>query len=331
MVKMTVMRPRFSFVVFFLFAMAETLFAGAEKKTYEQAMKAGGKDGAVVYVYGPDWEGVGGKMLDKLFKNKNVRNACGNAGLVAIPVYQRPNEKQKKEAAAAGKGFRATRKIRSYPALVLKGADGNDYYTICGDEILQEPEKVAALMKEKFELYKKQSEILKKVGNTKGLARAKIFAEACNIEGIYSPPDAENLIRECDPELKDDACARAVFDVYKLITDRTHASDDKKAAPVKVYTNEEVIARLKSLTAGERYTPRQKQELYLAATGLLRRNRYDGKELRRLWAEMVELDPESVLAKYAQNSAKIYTGEALPKTKTAKTSDAAAGTRKPKK
>ncbi len=311
------------FGLFFLCACVA--FAGAEKKNYEQALKSGGKDGAVVFVYGPDWEGRGEKLLAELFKNKAVKNACGNAGLVAIPVYQRPNEKQKKEAESAGKGFRATRKVRSYPALILKGADGNDYYTVCGDEILQKPEKVAELMKEKFELYKKQREILKKAEKAQGLALAKIYAEACNVEGIYDPPGADKIIRTHDPNLKEDVCARALFDIFKLITDRTHPGEKNDTS--NIYSNDAVIARMKELTAGDRYTPQQKQEIYMAATGLLRRNNYDAKTLRKYWAEMVALDPDSIYAKYALNSAEIYTGEPLPKIKKQE-SAASAGTKK---
>ncbi|MCR5183513.1 MAG: hypothetical protein K6B46_02285 [Opitutales bacterium] len=309
------MRSRIVAGFFALFFVVPVMFAGAEKATYEQALKSGGKDGAVIYLYGPDWEKRGEKLMTTVFKNKNVRNACGKAGLVAIPVYQRPDEKERKKAESIGKGFKATRAIRSYPALVLRGADEKDYYTICGDEILKSPDEIAALMKEKFELYKQRCEIMKKAANAKGVALAKVYAEACNIEGIYRLPDAEKIIRANDPGLKEDVCARALFDVFSLITDRTHPSSDKKGPEVKIYTNEEVLARLKELTTGDRYTPRQKQEVYLAATGLLRRNGYNEKELRRLWSELVELDPTSVSAKYAMNAAEIYTGAPLPKPK----------------
>ena len=285
-------------------AFAGTLFAGSERKTYEQAMKGNPADGVVVFLYGPDWEKVGPRLLGDLWKNPKVKSACGNANLVAIPLYQRPSEKDRKTAEEKGKGFRRTKRVRSVPALVLQSSAGADYYVICGDELLQPADKVVALMKEKFELYKKQRAILQKAERAKGREKAKLYGEAAAIEGVFPPPDTEKIIRENDPELKEPLSARAVFDVFKLLVDDT-SFDDKKPEK-RLLSVEETLAKLKELTAGERYTPRQKQEIYAACSGRLRRAGYDRAKLRKIYEEMIALDKESIWAEYAKEAIRLW-------------------------
>lgn len=287
-----------------LTAFAGTLFAGPERKTYEQAIKGEPNDGIVVFVYGPDWEKDGPQLLKKMWSNPKIKNACGGANLVAIPLYQRPSEKEKKTAAEKSKGFRRTKNVRSIPALVLQDYSGRDYYVICGDELLQSTEKVAELMKEKFELYKQQRKFLQQMEKAKGKAKARACAQAATIEGIFPPRDHVKIIRENDPKLEEPLCARAVFNIYELVVNQT--TPEKENPGKKILTIDETLAKLRELTSGETYTPRQKQEVYAACVGHLRRQGYDRAKVKKLYREMVALDPDSIWAEYAKNASKIW-------------------------
>lgn len=279
---------------------AGTLFAGPERKTYDQAIKGNPNDGIVVFLYGPDWEKQSAKLLETHWKNSKIKNACGGANLVAIPLYQRPNEKEKKEAAEKSKGFRRGNRVRSIPAIILQTAEGEDYYVICGDELNRPAEKVADLMKIKFELYKKRRTIMKQAERAKGKAKARVYGEAAAIEGIFPPKDTVKIIQENDPKLEEPLSARAVFDVYKLMVDAT--TPDNKNPNKKIFTVDEALAQCQKLMAGDTYTAEQKQEILAATAGYLRRKGYDRNKVRKMYEEMLALDPDSIWGAYAKSA-----------------------------
>lgn len=281
-----------------------TLWAGPEKKSYEQALKAEPNDGIVVFLYGPDWEKKGPELLTTLWKNSKIRSACGGANMVAIPIYQRPNEKETKEAQERGKGFKRMNHVRSIPALVLQTSSGEDYYAIYGDELNRSAEKVADLMKSKFELYKQRRTIMKKAEKAKGRAKARAYGEAAAIEGIFPPKDAAKIIRENDPNLEEPLSARAVFDIYKLMVDAT--TPDNKNPSKKIFTVEEALAQYRKLMEGDKYTSAQKQEIIAATAGYLRRKKYDQAKVKKMYEEMLALDPDSVWGAYAKSALKAW-------------------------
>lgn len=292
---------------FCLLAFAGTLFAGTERKTYEQAIKNNPADGIVVFLYGPDWEKVSAPMLKKLWTDPKLKSACGGANLVAIPIYQRPNDREKRTADEKSKGFNRTKRVRSIPAIVLQSGNGADYYVIYGDELMQSNEKVIALMKEKFELFKKQRALLQRAERAKGREKAKFYGEAAAIAGIFPPPNTEKIIRGNDPSLTEPLSASAVFNIYSLLVDQTSYDDKNKSK--RLLTVDETLSKLRELTAGERYTPIQKQEIYAACTGHLRRNKYDNAKLKKLYEEMAALDKTSIWADYAREAIRLWCGK----------------------
>ena len=283
---------------------AGALWGGSERKTYEQAIKGNPNDGIVVFLYGPDWEKEGPQFLKKQWQNPKLKNACGGANLVALPIYQRPDEKEKKTADDKSKGFKRTKNVRSIPALVLQDYSGRDYYVICGDELAQPVEKVVELMKAKFELYKQQRKLIQQAEKAKGRAKARAYAQAATIEGILPPKDHVKIIKENDPKLEEPLSARAVFNIYELLVDQT--TYDKDNPSKKILSTEETLEKLKALTGGETYTPVQKQEIYAAAVGHLRRKGYDNTKVKKLYQEMIALDPDSIWADYAKHAIRIW-------------------------
>lgn len=297
------MKRLFCFV-WLIAACAGTLWAGPERKTYEQAIKGNPNDGIVVFLYGPDWERKGPEFLTTLWKNPKIKNACGGANLVAIPIYQRPNEKEKKEADEKSKGFRKLKTTRSIPAIVLQTAEGEDYYAIYGDELNQPAEKVAALMKEKFELYKKRRTIMKQADRAKGRTKARIYGEAAAIGGIFPPKDTNKIILENDPKLEEPFSAQAVFNIYELLVDAT-TFDDKNPGK-KMHSLEEAIKICKAIVANENYAITQKQEALAATAGYLRRKGEDRSKVKKMYEEIIALEPDSVWGAYAKSAIKMW-------------------------
>ena len=144
------------------FCLAGTpLFAAFAAKTFEAAKKRDPKDGILVYFYGADWDFRSKEMLKSFWGDAEIKKACGNAAMLAVPVFQSPSEKQQERVREIRRGLKVPH-IYSYPAVVMCDEKGRKYYILQGDEILADTKTVAATIREKIDLFRKQKEILQK-------------------------------------------------------------------------------------------------------------------------------------------------------------------------
>lgn len=281
-------------------------FAAVSVKSFAQAKKRNAKDGILVYFYGPDWDDRSTKMLKTFWENGEIKNACGDAAMVAAPVYQSPSEKDRKRAQEILSGMKVPH-IFSYPAVVMCDSDGTKYYLLQGDEILAETKTVAETIKAKLELFRKQKRLLKKAEKTKGLEKAKLYGEAM-IEGIDYPPNALKIIKESDPKGETPYAKRLEFDVFKIITDKTHTDPDNPN--LKLMTPDEAFNLVKTIAIDDEttYLPEQRQELLASCAAYLRRTDASDARIKTLHKKIREIDPDSVWASFADESEKIWLG-----------------------
>lgn len=279
-------------------------FAAVSCKTFALAKKRAAKDGVLVYFYGPNWDDRSTKMLKSFWENAEIRNACGDAALVAAPVYQSPSEKEKKRAQEILAGMKVPH-IFSYPAIVMCDADGRKYYILQGDEILAETKTVAETIKQKLALFRKQKSLLKKAEKAKGVEKAKLYGEAL-LEGIDPPHDALKIIKASDPAGETPYAKRLEFDVYKIITDHTHKDPD--APEKKLMSPDDAFALVKKLAIDDEttYLPEQRQELLASCAAYLRRVNTSDKRIPQLHKKIREIDPDSVWASFAEQSEIIW-------------------------
>lgn len=281
-----------------------TAFAAFSAKTFAAAKKRDAKDGILVYFYGPDWDVRSTKMLKTLWDNAEIKKACGDSAMLAIPVYQSPNEKQKKNAKTIREGMKIPH-IFSYPAIVMCNNDGYTYYILQGDEIFEETPKVAETIKTKLKLFREQKALLKKAERAKGLEKAKLYGEAM-FDGINPPEDALKVIKANDPKGELPYAKRLEFDVFKLITEQTYKDPDK---PDKaLITPDAAVALVTKLAIEDEttYLPWQRQELLAAAAGYLRRVDKTDARIKTLHKKILEIDPESGWADFVKDSEDLW-------------------------
>ena len=276
-------------------------FAAFAAKTYAAAQKRNPKDGIIVYFYGADWDVRGPKMLKTLWESSEIKNACGDSAMLAVPVYQEPNEKQKKNAKTIREGMKVPH-IYSYPAIVMYTEEGQKYYILQGDEIFEEPAKVAETIKAKLKLFRERKAILKKAERAKGVEKAKLYGEASSLEGIDPPHDALKIIKANDPKGETPYAKRLEFDVFKLITEKTYKDPDK---PDKILIAPGAAVALVTKLAIEdetTYLPWQRQELLAACAGYLRRLDKTDPRIKTLHKKIIEIDSDSVWASFVEDS-----------------------------
>ncbi len=277
-----------------------TAFAAFSAKTFAAAQKRDPKDGILVYFYGPDWDVRSTKMLKTLWENPEIKKACGDSAVLSFPVYQDPNEKQKKNAKIIREGMKIPH-IFSYPAIVMYTSEGQKYYIIQGDEIFEETGKVAETIKAKLKLYREQKAILKKAERAKGLEKAKLYGEAM-LEGIDYPQDALKVIKANDPTGELPYAKRLEFDVFTIITEKTYKDPDK---PDKVLITPDAAVALVTKLAIEdetTYLPWQRQELLAAAAGYLRRLDKTDARIKTLHKKILEIDSDSMWSAFVRDS-----------------------------
>ena len=294
--------------LFVLFLAGTTAFAAFQAKNFAAAKKRNPKDGILVYFYGPDWDVRSTSMLKTFWGNNDIRNACGDSAMLAVPVYQNPSDKEKKREQELREGMKMPH-IFSYPAVVMCDEEGRKYYILQGDEILADVKVVSETIRAKLALFRKQKALLQKAEKAKGLEKAKLYGQAM-LEGIDYPPNALKVFKECDPKGETPYAKRIEFDVYKIITDKTHTDPDKP--DLKLMPPDEAFALVKKLAIddAETYLPWQRQELLAACAGYLRRVNKADPRIKTLHQKIREIDSESVWASVADESEKIWGGGA---------------------
>lgn len=275
-------------------------FAAFSAKTFAAAKKRNPKDGIIAYFYGPDWDVRSTKMLKTLWESSEIKSACGDSAMLPVPVYQEPDEKQKKNAKTIREGMKVPH-IFSYPAIVMFTEEGEKYYILQGDEIFEETPKVAETIKAKLKLFRERKAILKKAERAKGLEKARLYGEAL-LDGIEPPEDALKVIKANDPKGETPYARRLEFDVFKLLTDQTYKDPDK---PDKVLiAPDAAVALVTKLAIADEttYLPWQRQELLAACAAYLRRLDKNDARIKTLHKKILEIDPESVWADFVEDS-----------------------------
>ncbi|MBR6797346.1 MAG: hypothetical protein IKM45_01485 [Opitutales bacterium] len=275
-------------------------FAAFSAKTFAAAKKRNPKDGIIVYFYGPDWDVRSTKMLKTLWESSEIKNACGDASMLSVPVYQEPNEKQKKNAKAIREGMKVPH-IFSYPAIVMFTEEGEKYYILQGDEIFEDKAEVAETIKAKLKLFRERKAILKKAERAKGVEKAKLYGDAL-LEGIEPPANALKIIKASDPKGETPYAKRLEFDVFKLLTDQTYKDPDK---PDKVLIKPDAAVALVTKLAIEdetTYLPEQRQELLACCAAYLRRLDKTDSRIKMLHKKILEIDPDSIWADFVKDS-----------------------------
>lgn len=216
-------------------------------------------DGYILFAYAETWDTYGKKVVRKLIKSKKVAQAAGQAILLPYAMDQALDDDARKAFQAQWEGFKIPN-ADNYPALLFFDRNGRHYSTICGTYMTKaKPTKVAQLISERMAAKRKQDELMRQAAEAKGVDKARLIAQACNIKDINRPDNYEKQLRAADPNDESGTVRQVTFNPWGFVEKKL------KEEP------EAVMTELDAMLADPSYTDDQKQVFCACAIGTLRR------------------------------------------------------------
>lgn len=273
-----------------VFLSALPLDAATIVKNYEEASKAAGKNGYIVFAYGANWDPTGLQVCKKHMESAAVKEAAGDAAMWPAPFYQLPSDEQKTDQGIKWGSLPVPHVFssESYPGLLLYDKSGVHYATINGAVVQKgTPEEVAAKVKSAIDGKHKRDEIMAKADAAQGTAKAKLLMEAALIPGLNRPDKIVDAIKAADPQ---DSTGAASVLTYEPSA-KAEAYSEKGMA--------ETIADMEKLLEQPFWKPEQRQSMYAIMIGKLHREgQYDDRaKIRELARKMRELNPDSLFGR----------------------------------
>lgn len=305
---------------------ATVALAAFSAKSFSAAKKRNPKDGILVYFYGADWDARGTAMLKTFWNAPEIKSACGDAAMLAVPVYQNPSDKEKKREQEAKEGMRVPH-IYSFPAVVMYSPDGSDVnYILTGTEIFGELPDVAAIISTQIKNARERKTLWARAAKTKGEEKAKILTKIAETYGdaIFSEDDDHiahidraslkkaktALLKNLEGTGNETLKKRLEFNVYKLLTDRTYTDPDKPGSVLMSPDDAFAFVKKNAIDDAETYLPEQRQKLLASCAAYLRRTDKNDKRIPALLKKIIEIDSKNVWASFAEESERIWHGGA---------------------
>ncbi len=270
----------------------------ATARSYDDALrKAGDKDPIVIFCYGANYDAVSEACYKEFIKERKIMGVVRNCVLLEVPVYQQPNEKQKKEMERTLSGKRLPWGVWSYPCLAVLDGKGNLRGVVQTAEEMKNAETAGEALSKLLKAFDEQQSLLNKAAKASGNRQAKLLIEAADVD-LRLPKQLPGSTNAAVSE-------RLNFDPIAVMTN---------LQPMKA---DEANAYVRSLMANGSYTRRQRQEIMMAFAGHMRRLEASPDRLRALYIEMRNIDPGSMYAAYAEEAIRLWAqpkeGESAPR------------------
>ena len=267
-------------------------------RTYPDALAKTGKNPIVIFIYGANYDKVSQNAYEEFVKKNKISPFVRQATFLEMPLYQQPNDREKKDMEKRLGNKRLPRGIWSYPCLAVVDAKGNLRGVVQKPEEMKDPQTALAALKIHIENFYKQEKWLEKARKAKGEKKAEFLLEAANID-LNMPNDV--LSKSEKQNLEDEAGLgnRMGFDPTSLV----------EALQIKAY--DQANAHVRKMMAQGGYSKLQRQMMMAAYAGHLRRGGENmapaSKErLRALYTEMRNIDPKSTYGAYAEGALVIW-------------------------
>lgn len=281
-----------SSLLFALAALAAALPTGAATaRTYPDALSKAGHKPIVLFCYGANYDEVSQKAYDEFIKKHKLQAATRNCVFVEVPIYQLPDERQKKEMERIIGKRGLPGGIFSYPSLAVVDDGGNLRGIVQRYDEIKDADSASAALTKLLEAYDKQEDLIVKAEKAGGTRKAQLLMQASEVRGINLPPDAgEGGKRNKDMKDNVGLGARKGFDPISVM-EKTFNMEQSQ-----------VEGYIRDLLSKPGYSLTQRQEMYAALAGHVRRNGGSPDKLRKLYTEMRDLDPDSMYGAYAQGA-----------------------------
>lgn len=267
---------------------------GAVVRTYPDALARTGKRPIVIFIYGANYDRQGQKTYEEFIKKNKIAPYIRQATFLEMPLYQMPNEREKKDMEKRLGNKRLPGGIRSYPCLAVVDAEENLRAVVQSPEEMKDAETALAALKVHLDNFEAQEKILNRARRTKGDKRAELLLEASDYD-LNMPRSMMNAQGSDDKELKN----RLSFDPNSLVE------------ALQTMTYDEANAHVRKMMAQGGYSKLQRQMIMAAYAGHLRRGGEgqppaSKERLRALYTEMRNIDPDSTYGAYAEGALVIW-------------------------
>ena len=283
--------PRLLILTLALALSLAPLTAG-ESRSYADALRrAGDKKPVVIFCYGANYDKYSERIHDEYIKNR--RNALfkvlSREIFVVVPMYQQPSEQEKKEhdKKLGGRGLPGG--IWSYPSFTVVDGKGNMRGVVQSSEDLATPEKAAAALEKVLEDFREQDKLLGKAEHASGSNKTRLMRDALNISDVRVPGH-----KSCDPA--NDGLVESLQKM-SLLAANNH---------------------IRHLIYNGNYTKIERQMIFSAYAGHVRRQKGPIPLLRSIYTEMRNIDPTSSYGIYAEGAIELWVAPYEVDSKTAK-------------
>lgn len=267
-------------------------------RTYPDALAKTGKNPIVIFIYGANYDKVSQRTYEEFVKKNKISPFVRQATFLEMPLYQLPNDREKKDMEKRLGGKRLPGGIRSYPCLAVVDAKGNLRAAVQTPEEMKNPDVALEALKKHIDNFYKQEKLLERARKAHGEKKAELLLEASDID-INMPNDA--LSKEEKQGMEDEVGLgnRLNYDPTSLV----------EALQIKSY--DQANAHVRKMMAQGGYSKLQRQMMMAAYAGHLRRGG-EGRapaskeRLRALYTEMRNIDPTSTYGAYAEGALVIW-------------------------
>jgi len=275
----------------FLAALAAAPLQAATARTYQDALrKANDRRPVVMFCYGANYDKVSEQAYEIFVKKRKIMSAVRKAVFLEVPVYQLPNDKERKEYEKVMGKSGMPGGIWSYPCLAVVDAKGTLRGIVQSADEMKDPETAAAALKEILEAYTEQEKLLKKAVKASGSRQAKLLAQAADVQiNLPKNPLGGNLEKDTIG-----ISSRFNFDPLSVVE------------KLQVMSLQGANTYVRNMISKGCYSRRQRQEIMAAYAGHVRRNGGSANRLRAIYTEMRNIDPKSIYGAYAEGAIEVW-------------------------
>ena len=261
--------------------------------TYYEALQAAGDDGVAIYCYGPDWNQRSVRMLKDFWETPEAEKACGEAIMVAVPIYQEPTPEQLEESETKGSGM-PTPPFGVCPTVMLITRDGEMYANLPGMDYLEGPAAYRNI-EEKIGALRERIQLAKQAETLSGAERAQVINKIIELP-IITPRGLVELIREADPNDNTGLVRRNTHDALQFLYSQMGTKDGFLSPDFEPDFKKMQVECMK-IVKDTALRPLDRQMAYALLIGQTRRERISGKHIKDLIAACQKIDPTTPYGK----------------------------------
>lgn len=262
--------------------MGVTSAFGAQARSYPDALaKAGKSKPVILFCYGANYDQVSQETYETFIhsKNKEIIRALGKESWVVVPVFQEPNEKEKKEYEKVMGNKHLPGEMWSLPCFLIMDGAGNFRGAVQSKEEMESPEAAATALTTLLKNFAVQQKLIEEAERSNGENKKKALQKALDIPRLSVPGH-----KSYDP-------------VYSGLLDK-----------VQTMSIPEATDAVRKELAGGPFTPLERQMILATLAGHVRHKGGSADLLRSLYTEIKEIDPTSAFGIYAEGAIKLWAG-----------------------